>query len=69
MTDPDDTYISFLLRLRKSGEPADWRATLVNPNNGEILTFSTLNQLIRFFHEITGTATPETTGKPLSKER
>ena len=65
MTDPEETYISYLLRLRKSGAPAGWRATLINPNNGEIITFSNLKELVRFIYKLTGTVAPAPTVKSL----
>jgi hypothetical protein len=47
----EETYLAFLLRLRRESRAGPWRATLANPHTGERHNFARLEQLYQFLDE------------------
>lgn len=55
-------YAAYLLRLwrEKSGESAEWRASLQDPHSAERVGFASLADLFEFLESETGSSSPRT---------
>ena len=55
-------YAAYLLRMwrEKSGESAEWRASLQDPHSAERVGFASLADLFAFLESETGASSPRT---------
>lgn len=62
-----DRYVAYLVRLWRGPGSTTWRASAQSPENGDRLTFASLEELVGFLNEATADRRPRTAERALQK--